>query len=64
MKIKSKQLENNTITQEKLNLSTISVIEPTDVTTKGYVDNLVNSAFTSITNNLSNLHMTTLATTG
>jgi len=63
MKLKGKQIADATITQEKLGLTTVSVVDPTNVTTKEYVDISVNSAYTNITNNLSNLDMAALATT-
>lgn len=63
MNVKGKQIENGTLTQNLLNITVNTITEPTSVTTKTYVDALVNSAHTSISNNLSNLNMVALATT-
>lgn len=63
MNIKGKQIADNTITQELLNITTDSIVSANNITNKEYVDTSVNSAFTNITNNLSNLNMDALATT-
>lgn len=64
-KIKGKQIDNATITQNNLNIT--SVVNPTDVTTVQWVENYVVSAVTSITyapNNLNMYGLNTVVNTG
>jgi hypothetical protein len=61
--IKGKQIADNTLTQNNFNITTASVIDPTSVTTKEYVESKANSAVTSINFNTTNLNMTAIATT-
>lgn len=61
-KIKGKQIATSTITQSNIGITTASVVNATDVTTKEYVDNLTASAITSIDFGTSNLNMTALTT--
>jgi len=49
MPIKGKQIVDNTITQKQLGVVTESIAQPTDVTTKKYVDSTVDSAVTGLT---------------
>lgn len=62
-KIKGKQIADNTITQSNLAITTDSVVDPTSVTTKEYVENFANSAITAINFDKGNLNMDALATT-
>jgi hypothetical protein len=61
--IKGKQIANNTLTQNNFNITTASIVNATDVTTKEYVESKANSAVTSINFNTDNLNMTAIATT-
>lgn len=62
-KIKGKQIDNATITQSNLNVTTESVVNLTDVTTKGWVEAYANSAVTSLTYATENLNMWASSTT-
>jgi hypothetical protein len=62
-KIKGKQIANSTITQSNLAVTTDSIVDPTNVTTKEYVENFANSAITAINFDKGNLNMAALATT-
>ena len=64
IKIKGKQLADATITQEKMNITTDSVILSTDVTTKQYVDNAVNSGMSNLSYSNSDFNITALVATG
>lgn len=60
--IKGKQIDDNTITQANISITTQDVINPTDLTTKEWVENYVNTASALITYCTSNLNMTALVT--
>jgi hypothetical protein len=62
IKLKGKQIDDATITQQNLNITTDSIINPTDVTTMEYVQNYSMSAITSVTYAPDNLDMSALAT--
>lgn len=64
MKIKGKQIADNTIEQTNLNVTTDSVVNSSDVTTKEYVDNAINSGMTNLTYSESDLNLSANATTG
>jgi len=57
VKIKGKQLSDNSITQNKLAVTTDSVINPTSVTTKEWVEYTVTSGITGLTYSSQNLNM-------
>ena len=63
MKIGGKQIGDNTITQSKLAVSTASVVNPTSVTTKEWVENKILYEITGLTYSNKNLNMSALATT-
>lgn len=63
-KIKGKQIDNNTITQVKMNITTDSIINNTDVTTKEYVNNIINSGITNLTYSNADFNIIASITTG
>lgn len=58
MKIKGKQIADNTITQEKMSITTESIINATDVTNKEYVEILIDSGLTSLSYSSDDLNLT------
>lgn len=64
IKIKGKQLSDATITQDKMAIVTASIVAATDVTTKEYVENAINSGISNLSYSSSNFNMTALATSG
>lgn len=64
VKIKGKQIADATITQDKMNITTASVVIATDVTTKEYVDNAVNSGMTNLSYSSSDFNITASTTSG
>lgn len=63
-KIKGKQISDATITQSKMNISTDSIINPTDVTNKEYVNNVINSGISNLSYSSSDFNITALNTSG
>mgnify|MGYP001220330085 CR=1 FL=1 len=63
-KIKGKQIADATITQSKMNITTESVVNATDVTTKEYVDNAVNSGMSNLSYSSSDFNISALNTSG
>ena len=64
MPIKGKQIVDNTVTQQQLGITTETVVNQTDVTTKGYVDQIVNSAVTGLVHTDIDYNLTALNTSG
>jgi len=60
MPIKGKHLVDNTISQEKLNITTDSVIYDTDITNKEYVDSVIDDQVSNIRYNKLNRNMQAL----
>lgn len=63
MKVQGKQVAESTITQNNIGVTTASVQNDTDVTTKEWVDNYVVGQITGLTYSTSNLNMAALDTT-
>jgi len=64
MPIKGKQIVDNTIHQKQLGVKTESVVNNTDVTTKGYVDKIVNDAIAGLTYTDADYNLSALNTSG
>ena len=47
-----------------MNITTVSIVNPTDVTTKEYVDNAINSGMTNLTYSNSDFNISAIVTTG
>lgn len=62
MKLNGKQLRDNTITQDKIGITTESVINNNDATTKEWVETHVDDEIEKITYSTSNLNMAGLTT--
>jgi len=64
IQIKGKQIEDSTLTQANMNITTTSVLTSTNATTMEYVDNAIQSGMSNMTYSNSNVDMIGENTTG